>query len=234
MIARVLGLIDPPPTRTTPTGESDILHPLLLIFDIRSPSGLKVYPGRSRASSEEGRIPCEGRPGRRESVDRLRDPRAALGGTRTCDRQPRRCRVVSLHESSEPVPERAVRSLERAPRGVLPRDDRDLPVPADAHHRGGGAPDPRPSRIPAMSGMRSAPRYPDRGGARSPPPDRADAATPREKGRLRGSPPQGRRRGALIVAGLQGAFSTRHRGTQNTEAISGPGVASIGSVARAT
>src|SRR2546422_1473840 len=62
MIARVLGLIDSPPTRTTPTWESDILHPLLLIFDSRSPSVQKVYPRRSRASSEEGRIPCEGRP----------------------------------------------------------------------------------------------------------------------------------------------------------------------------
>src|SRR2546428_6975611 len=178
MIARVLGLIDSPPTRTTPTGESDILHPLLLIFDIRSPSGQKVYPGRSRASSEEGRIPCEGRPGLRESVDRLRDPRAALGGTRTCDRQPRRLGVLSLHESSEPVPERAVRSLERAPRGVLPRDDRDLPFPADAHHRGGDAPDPRPSRIPAMFGMRAATPYPDRGGTRSPPHVHAEAPRP--------------------------------------------------------
>src|SRR5207244_6158356 len=73
MIARVLGLIDSPPTRTTPTGESDILHPLLLIFDSRSPSVQKVYPRRSRASSEEGRIPCEGRPNGRESVDELPD-----------------------------------------------------------------------------------------------------------------------------------------------------------------
>src|SRR2546428_12818479 len=173
----------------------------------RRPSKRYIPAGVVRRP-EEGRIPCEGRPGRRESVDRLRDPRAALGGTRTCDRQPRRCRVVSLHESSEPVPERAVRSLERAPRGVLPRDDRDLPVPADAHHRGGDAPHPRPAPIPAMSGMRSAPRYPDRGGTRSPPPDRADAPAPREKGRLPGSPPQSPPRGALILACPASAFST--------------------------
>src|SRR2546425_8366471 len=214
MIARVLGLIDSPPTRTSPTGESDILHPLLLIFDIRSTSVQRYIPPGVVRRPEEGRIPCEGRPGRRESVDRLRDPRAALGGTRTCDRQPRRCRVVSLHESSEPVPERAVRSLERAPRGVLPRDDRDLPVPADAHHRGGDAPDPRPSPIPAMARMRAAPRYPDRGGTRSPPPGRADAAAPRGKGPLPGSPPQSRRRRALIVPCPQGPFSTRHRGAE--------------------
>src|SRR3989442_3740338 len=47
MIARVLGLIDPPPTRTTPTGESDILHPLLLIFDIRSTSVQRYIPPES-------------------------------------------------------------------------------------------------------------------------------------------------------------------------------------------
>src|SRR3989442_9056802 len=44
MIARVLGLIDSPPTRTSPTGESDILHPLLLIFDIRSTSVQRYIP----------------------------------------------------------------------------------------------------------------------------------------------------------------------------------------------
>src|SRR5437899_12473973 len=122
MIARVLGLIDPPPTRTTPTGESDILHPLLLIFDIRSPSGQRYIPPGVVRRREEGRIPCEGRPGRRESVDRLPDPRATLGGTRTCDRQPRRLGVLPLHEAAEPVPDRTVRPLEPAPRGLLPRD----------------------------------------------------------------------------------------------------------------
>src|SRR3989442_16003255 len=160
MIARVLGLIDPPPTRTTPTGESDILHPLLLIFDSRSPSVQKVYPRRSRASFEEGRIPCEGRPGRRESVDRLPDPRAALGGTRTCDRQPRRCRILPLHESSEPVPERPVRSLERPPRDILPPDHRDLPIPADAHPRGATSPDTLPLQTPPTNGMPAPPRDP--------------------------------------------------------------------------
>src|SRR2546428_2003030 len=154
----------------------------------RRPSKRYIPAGVVRRP-EEGRIPCEGRPGRRESVDRLRDPRATLGGTRTGDRQPRRCRILPLHESSEPVPERAVRPLERAPRGILPRDDRDLPIPADAHHRGGDDPDPRPLRIAALTAMRSAPRYPDRGGTRSPPPDRVDAAAPGENGRLRSGPP---------------------------------------------
>src|SRR2546430_13681859 len=90
MTARVLGLIDSPPTRPIPTGESDILHPLLLIFDIRSPSVQRYIPPGVVRRAEGGRIPCEGRPGRRESVDRLPDPRATLGGTRTGDRQPRR------------------------------------------------------------------------------------------------------------------------------------------------
>src|SRR5207249_11644829 len=99
MIARVLGLIDSPPTRTTPTGESGILHHLLLIFDSRSPSVQKVYPRRSRASSEEGRIPCEGRPNGRESVGELPEPGATLVGTGTGDGQPRWTRIVLLHVS---------------------------------------------------------------------------------------------------------------------------------------
>src|SRR2546430_17243558 len=108
MTARVLGLIDSPPTRPIPTGESDILHPLLLIFDIRSPSVQRYIPPGVVRRAEGGRIPCEGRPGRRESVDRLPDPRATLGGTRTGDCQPRRPGIAPLHQSREPVSERTV------------------------------------------------------------------------------------------------------------------------------
>src|SRR2546427_8802872 len=99
MIARVLGLIDSPPTRTSPTGESDILHPLLLIFDIRSTSVQRYIPPGVVRRAEEGRIPCEGRPAGRESVDRLPDPRATLGGTRTCDRQLGGHRNLSFQQS---------------------------------------------------------------------------------------------------------------------------------------
>src|SRR5256886_8472988 len=79
MTARVLGLIDSPPTRPIPTGESDILHPLLLIFDIRSPSVQRYIPPGVVRRAEGGRIPCEGRPGRRESVTgfRTRERRSA-------------------------------------------------------------------------------------------------------------------------------------------------------------
>src|SRR2546427_629988 len=79
MTARVLGLIDSPPTRPIPTGESDILHPLLLIFDIRSPSVQRYIPPGVVRRAEGGRIPCEGRPGRRESHPRARAPPKALG-----------------------------------------------------------------------------------------------------------------------------------------------------------
>src|SRR2546427_12621532 len=94
MIARVLGLIDSPPTRTSPTGESDILHPLLLIFDSRSPSGQRYIPPGVVRRAEEGRIPCEDRPGRRKSVDRLPDPQATVGAPGPGDRQPGSRRIV--------------------------------------------------------------------------------------------------------------------------------------------
>src|SRR3989449_10894318 len=98
MTARVLGLIDSPPTRPIPTGESDILHPLLLIFDIRSPSVQRYIPPGVVRRAEGGRVPCAGRPGRREAVGRLPDPRAAVGRAETGDRHRRRLRIVPLHQ----------------------------------------------------------------------------------------------------------------------------------------
>src|SRR5437867_12633549 len=99
MTARVLGLIDSPPPRPIPTGESDILHPLLLIFDIRSPSVQRYIPPGVVRRAEEGRIPCEGRPGRSESVDRYPNPRETLRVMRTGDRPPRPLVIVNLHHS---------------------------------------------------------------------------------------------------------------------------------------
>src|SRR5438876_5975643 len=133
---------------------------------------------------------------REGSVDTVQDPGETIGGAGTRDREPRGHRVVLVHQSRDPLSERTVRPVKGADRVVLSRDDRDLPLPADADHRRGDAADP--SGIPSLPGMRSAPRRPDGRGTRSPPPDRADAEAVGKRSRFRGGPPQGRRRGALL------------------------------------
>src|SRR2546426_5506388 len=79
MIESVLGLIDSPSDSTTPTGESDILHPLLLIFDSRSPRRPKVFPAWGRASSLRRAGFLRSRPGRRDPLSgfRTRERRSA-------------------------------------------------------------------------------------------------------------------------------------------------------------
>jgi len=80
MIARVLGLIDFAIRLVSLLlRESDILHPLLLIFDIRSPAGQRYIPAGVVPRAEEGWIPSESAP-MEGPVARLPDPGEAVGG----------------------------------------------------------------------------------------------------------------------------------------------------------
>src|SRR2546422_4932786 len=140
MIARVLGLIAFAIRLHHSYRGSDILHPLLLIFDSRPPAVQRYIPPGVVRLPEEGRIPSESaRP--EGSVERLPDARETVGSARIRHRQPCRTRLVPVPQSRKPLPEGAVRAVQCPDRGVLPRDNRHLSVPADADYRGRNAPD---------------------------------------------------------------------------------------------
>src|SRR5881296_1987822 len=170
IIASVLGLIDSPPTPPFLPGSRIYFIPSFsFLIAARPPSKGISGPG-SCVFPEEGRIPSESAP-TEGSVERLPDARETVGRAGTRHRQPRRTCFVPVPQSREPLPEGPVRTVQRADRGVLPRDDCDLPVPADADHRGGNAPDPLSQGRDPLPGVRKAPRHLDRRGTRGPPPD---------------------------------------------------------------
>src|SRR5713101_2683872 len=208
MIESVLGLIASPSDSTVLPGSRIYFIPSFsFLISARSPSK-RYIPPRVVRPPEEGRIPSESaRP--EGSVERLPDARETVGSAGIRHRQPRRFGFVPVPQPREPLPEGALRPVERPDRGILPRDDRHLPVPADADHRGGDAPDPVPQRSDPMPRMRTAPRHLDRRGTRRPPPDRAHAEAFRTRDRLRGSPPQGRRCRAFLDPRVQGRFPRR-------------------------
>src|SRR5712692_1455033 len=79
IIARVLGLIEFAIRRASLLlRESDILHPLLLIFDSRSPAVQRYIPAGVVRRPEEGPFPPD-RPRRKGLVDQLPDPGETLG-----------------------------------------------------------------------------------------------------------------------------------------------------------
>src|SRR2546429_1555955 len=197
MIARVLGLIAfAIRLHHSYRGRIYFIPSFSFLIAARPPS--KGISGRgSCVFPEEGRIPSESAP-TEGSVERLPNARETVGRAGTRHRQPRRTRFVPVPESREPLPEEAVRAVQRPDRSLLPRDDRHLPVPADADHRGGNAPDPLAWRRDPLLGVRAAPRHPDRRGTRGPPPDRAHAEALRTRDRLRGGPPQSRGRRAFL------------------------------------
>src|SRR2546426_824293 len=208
MIARVLGLIAfAIRLHHSYRGRIYFIPSFSFLIAARPPSKGISRPG-SCVLPEEGRIPSES--ARTEgSVERLPDAGETVGSARTRHRQPRRTRLVPVPQSREPLPEGAIRAVQRPDRGVLPRDNRHLSVPADADHRGANAPDPFLPRRDPLPGVRTAPRHPDRRGTRGPPPDRAHAEAFRTGDRLRGGPPQSRRRRALLGPRVKGRFSRR-------------------------
>src|SRR5438128_4837329 len=208
IIASVLGLIDSPPTPPFLPGSRIYFIPSFSFLIAARPPSKGISGRGSCVFPEEGRIPSESAP-TEGSVERFRDARETVGSAGTRHRQPRRTRFVPVPESREPLPEEAVRALQRPDRSVLPRDDRHLPVPADADHRGGNAPDPLAWRRDPLLGVRAAPRHPDRPGTRGPPPDRAHAEALRTRDRLRGGPPQSRGRRAFLGPCVHGRFSGR-------------------------
>src|SRR2546422_7061136 len=193
MIARVLGLIAfAIRLHHSYRGRIYFIPSFSFLIAARPPSKGISRPG-SCVFAEEGRIPSES--ARTEgSVERLPDARETVGCAGIRHRQPRRTRFVPVPQSREPLPEGPVRAVQRADRGVLPRDDCDLPVPADAEHRGGNAPDPLSQGRDPLPGVRTAPRHLYRRRTRGPPPDLAHAGALPTRDRLPGGAPQGRGR----------------------------------------
>src|SRR2546426_6566979 len=153
-IARVLGLTERA-IRLAPlrADAADILHPLLFIFDTAKQVGQRYFPPRIRpvVGGGRGRVPGSLPPERCDGP--IRDTGSALRASRGVDPRPRWAGRLPVPQSREPLPDGTLHALEGSARSVLPRDDRDVPVPAARRHRVGNARTAGPHGARALSGM---------------------------------------------------------------------------------